>query len=75
MKKIPNQKLLTIQDDEGGKAVIKRGTDGEGYYLHGEDNEFGIIFGYLPLTQEQVAREFKAKGKEWKREEAEGIFA
>lgn len=66
--KIANQRLITVQDDAGGKAVIRRGPKGEGYFLHGDDNELGITFGYFPLTQDEVASAFKDKGLIWRPE-------
>ncbi len=62
----PNQKLLTLQDDVDGKCIIKRGSDGEGYFIAGTDNALNVNFDWLPLTQDCVAKFFKEKGLDWR---------
>lgn len=62
---IPNQTLLRYPEVKDGYAKIVRGPTGEGYFLDALDGGFNF---YMPLTQDEVAKEFKAAGKTWRYE-------
>jgi hypothetical protein len=63
------QKLLTIQDNESGKCIIRRGTNGSGYQLFMTDSVNSVFCeACFPIGQDFVAEEFSKQGKIWKYE-------